>query len=65
LTNEDNSTSDSSVAINPTESAAVQLAEEGFQVVTTPAATSKAPLLEGEVVFDQDRSAYPKPVICP
>jgi hypothetical protein len=46
--------------IDPTESesAGVQLTEEGFQVVTTPAATSKDPLLEGNVVSDRGRGAY-------
>jgi hypothetical protein len=62
VTNESDSTSDRSVAIDPTDSdtEGVRLAEEGFLVVITPAPTSKATLLEGEVGSDEVRGAYAK-----
>jgi hypothetical protein len=62
LTNEDNSTSDCSVVIDPTESDSegVRLTEDGSLVVTTPAPTSKVALLEGKAGFDQVRGAYAK-----
>jgi hypothetical protein len=62
LANEENSTSDSSVVVDPTESDSegVLLAGDNVRVVTTPAPTSKATLLEGEVGSDQVRGAYAK-----
>lgn len=59
LMDENNSTSDGSAVIDPTESesAGVQRADEGFLIVPTSVPAPKEPVVEGEILSDQVRGA--------